>query len=69
MVVAVEDDRLDRPILVPGVAPRLSRTPGSVPPLAQLLGAATEAIRERTHGAPGSEHRATSEVVGHARSG
>lgn len=47
MVVEVEDDRLERPLLVPGVVPRLSRTPGAVPPLAQGLGAATTDIRGR----------------------
>ena len=31
----------------PGVVPKLSRTPGRVPPLAQPLGAATDAIRGR----------------------
>lgn len=46
-IVEVEDERLDRPLLVPGVVPRLSRTPGSVPPLAQELGAATAAVRDR----------------------
>ena len=45
MVVEVQDDRLDRPLLVPGVVPKLSRTPGAVPPLAQELGAATIDIR------------------------
>jgi formyl-CoA transferase len=47
MVALAEDERLDRPLLVPGVVPKLSRTPGAIPPLAQALGAATEAIRER----------------------
>jgi formyl-CoA transferase len=47
MIVAVEDERLDRPLLVPGVAPKLSRTPGRVPPLGRALGADTEAIRQR----------------------
>ena len=47
MLVEVTDDRLDRPLLVPGVVPRLSRTPGTVPPLAQSLGAATEVVRGR----------------------
>ena len=47
MVAEVEDERLDRPLLVPGVVPKLSRTPGAVPPLGQALGSATEAIRER----------------------
>jgi formyl-CoA transferase len=46
-IVEVEDDRLDRPLLVPGVIPKLSRTPGVVPPLAQHLGEATERIRSR----------------------
>lgn len=45
MVVEVSDERLDRPLLVPGIAPKLSRTPGSVPPLGQPLGAATEGVR------------------------
>jgi formyl-CoA transferase len=45
MIVVVEDDRLDGPLLVPGVTPKLSRTPGRVPPLGQALGADTEAIR------------------------
>lgn len=45
--VEVEDDRLDRPLLVPGVVPKLSRTPGVVPPLAQELGAATQEVRDR----------------------
>jgi formyl-CoA transferase len=49
MLVEVEDDRLDRPLLVPGVVPRLGRTPGRVPPLAQELGASTEVVRGR-HG-------------------
>jgi formyl-CoA transferase len=47
MVVAVPDERLDKPLLVPGVAPKLSRTPGRVPYLARPLGADTEAVRER----------------------
>ncbi len=47
MLVEVEDDRLDRPLLVPGVVPRLGRTPGRVPPLAQELGASTEVVRGR----------------------
>jgi formyl-CoA transferase len=45
MIVEVEDGRLDRPVLVPGIAPRLSRTPGRVPALAQPLGAATSGVR------------------------
>jgi formyl-CoA transferase len=48
MLLQVEDDRLERPLLVPGVVPKLSRTPGRVPHLAQELGASTEAIRRRT---------------------
>lgn len=47
MIVRVEDDRLERPLLVPGVVPKLSRTPGRVPALAEDLGASTEAIRRR----------------------
>ncbi len=49
-IVEVEDDRLERPLLVPGVVPRLSRTPGTVPPLAQRLGEATEQLRARIAG-------------------
>ena len=47
MIVAVEDDRLERPLLVPGVVPKLSRTPGRVPGLAEDLGASTDAVRQR----------------------
>lgn len=47
MIVTAYDERLERPLLVPGVVPKLSRTPGSVPPLAQLLGTATETVRDR----------------------
>ncbi len=47
MAVEVSDPRLERPILVPGVVPKLSRTPGRVPLLAQRLGAATDAVRGR----------------------
>lgn len=54
-IVEVEDERLARPLLVPGVVPRLSRTPGSVPPLAQQLGAATEEVRDRVARGEGTE--------------
>ena len=47
MIVAVEDERLGRTLLVPGVTPKLSRTPGRVPYLARPLGADTEAVRRR----------------------
>jgi formyl-CoA transferase len=59
MVVEVEDSRLDRPLLVPGVVPKLSRTPGRVPPLAQDIGAATETIRRRmlARGPSATKHR------------
>ncbi|HEX6657432.1 MAG TPA: CoA transferase, partial [Ilumatobacter sp.] len=50
MIVEVEDNRLARPLLVPGVVPKLSRTPGRVPPLAQRLGESTEAVRGRRGG-------------------
>ena len=50
MIVAVDDDRLDRPLLVPGIAPKLSRTPGRVPALARPLGADTEAVRAQVGG-------------------
>ena len=51
MIVAVDDDRLDRPLLVPGISPKLSRTPGRVPALARPLGADTEAVRAQFSGA------------------
>jgi formyl-CoA transferase len=47
MIVPVDDDRLDRPVLVPGVTPKLSRTPGRVPFLARPLGADTQAVHDR----------------------
>jgi formyl-CoA transferase len=50
MIIPVIDERLDRELLVPGVVPRLSRTPGAVPGLAQDLGAATAEVRERVRG-------------------
>ncbi|HET7083095.1 MAG TPA: CoA transferase [Candidatus Limnocylindria bacterium] len=53
MIVQVEDERLDRPILVPGIAPKLSRTPGRVPALAQPLGAATSRVRREFLGGDG----------------
>lgn len=52
MIVPVADERFDRPILVPGITPRLSRTPGHVPPLAQDIGAATELMREKVRRSP-----------------
>jgi formyl-CoA transferase len=47
MIVAVTDDRLDKPLLVPGVTPKLSRTPGRVSTLARPLGADTEEVESR----------------------
>ncbi len=47
MIVAVEDARLERPLLVPGITPKLSRTPGHVPPLAPPLGADTASVLAR----------------------
>lgn len=44
MIVPVEDPRLARPLLVPGVTPRLSRTPGRVRPLAPPLGQDTRSV-------------------------
>jgi formyl-CoA transferase len=64
MIVEVEDDRLDRPLPVPGVVPKLSRTPGRVPPLAQPLGASTDAIRGRLAGGKPGEERPVSEASG-----
>lgn len=65
MLVEVSDDRLDRPLLVPGIVPKLSRTPGRVPPLAQRLGAATDAVRSRLKGgARVTEERMPSDVSG-----
>lgn len=48
--VEVEDQRLGRPLLVPGVVPKLSRTPGVVPHLGQNLGDSTEDVRRRVEG-------------------
>lgn len=45
MLVEVHDDRLERPLTVPGVTPRLSRTPGRADRLASDLGADTEDVR------------------------
>ena len=47
MIVEVRDERLERPLLVPGVTPKLSRTPGRVPELARPLGADTASVRRR----------------------
>lgn len=57
MLVEVDDDRLDHTLLVPGIVPRLSRTPGSVPPLAEELGASTDAIRRRLEAPAGRRMR------------
>ena len=56
MIVAVEDDRLDRPLLVPGIAPKLSRTPGRVPALARPLGADTAAVKAQFGGTGDAAH-------------
>lgn len=53
--VEVEDERLGRPLLVPGVVPKLSRTPGVVPPLGQELGASTEDVKRRIGNRSGAE--------------
>ncbi|HYI22037.1 MAG TPA: CoA transferase [Candidatus Limnocylindrales bacterium] len=47
MIVEVRDERLQRPLLVPGITPKLSRTPGTVPRLARPLGADTDSVRRR----------------------
>lgn len=47
MIVPVEDARLDKPLLVPGVTPKLSRTPGRVSSLAPPLGADTDQVRQQ----------------------
>jgi len=52
MIVPVEDPRLAKPLLVPGVAPKLSRTPGEVGPLAPPLGHDTDAVRAGLREAP-----------------
>ena len=46
MLVEVSDPRLERPILTPGVVPKLSRTPGRVPALAPAVGGDSAAILE-----------------------
>lgn len=64
VIVEVEDDRLERTLLVPGVIPRLSRTPGAVPPLAQELGAATNEVRSRVEEAAESKRQVSRRGVG-----
>jgi formyl-CoA transferase len=64
MIVEVEDRRLDRPLLVPGVVPKLSRTPGLVPALAQPLGASTDAVRARLAGGDPAVKRRASDAIG-----
>jgi succinyl-CoA---D-citramalate CoA-transferase len=44
MLVEVTDPRLERPLLTPGIVPKLSRTPGHVSPLAPPVGGDSEAI-------------------------
>lgn len=44
MLMEASDPRLDQPILTPGIVPKLSRTPGHVPPLASPVGGDSEAI-------------------------
>ena len=44
MLVEVNDGRLGRPVLTPGVVPKLSRTPGRVSPLAPAVGGDSDAI-------------------------
>jgi formyl-CoA transferase len=61
MIVAVADERLGRSLLVPGISPKLSRTPGRVPPLARPLGADSDDVR-RGVGLP-----VTAEDADHAR--
>ncbi len=64
MIVEVADRRLDRPLLVPGVVPKLSRTPGHVPALAQPLGASTDAVRARLTGRGLAEERRVTDASG-----
>lgn len=54
MIVPITDSRLERSLLVPGIAPKLSRTPGRVPDLARPLGADNEAVRRWLAGAAGT---------------
>jgi formyl-CoA transferase len=63
-IVEVEDNRLERPLLVPGIVPRLSRTPGAVPRLAQELGASTEDVRSRLQGMEERGHKSGQRGVG-----
>jgi formyl-CoA transferase len=44
MLVEVSDSRLERPVLTPGVVPKLSRTPGRVSPLAPAVGGDSDVI-------------------------
>jgi succinyl-CoA---D-citramalate CoA-transferase len=50
MLVEVSDPRLDRPVLTPGVVPKLSRTPGHVPALAPPVGGDSKGILEEIQG-------------------
>lgn len=62
--VEVNDDRLDRPILVPGVIPKLTRTPGAVPPLGQDLGSATDRVLEWIRSQDPADEVATEHGIG-----
>ncbi len=61
MIVAVNDERLDEPLLVPGVVPKLSRTPGGCRRSGRPLGEDTEAVRQPA--AAGSRPRAAASTA------
>jgi len=46
MITTMADERLDRPLLVPGITPKLSRTPGRLSHLARPLGADNDLVRD-----------------------
>ena len=67
MLVEVSDSRLERPVLTPGVVPKLSRTPGRVPPLAPAVGGDSEAILGEMQQPAASVPRAASVSQGTGR--
>ena len=72
MIVPIADKRLERPLLVPGITPKLSRTPGRVPDLARPLGADDGPVRARlgmARDAPAVSDSSTSEAPALSSSG
>jgi formyl-CoA transferase len=55
MIVAADDERLPKRLMVPGITPKLSRTPGRVPALARPLGTDTDQVKAELARAPAHE--------------